>query len=131
VEIIIAKDGRRSIMETNKKNQEVHNMAEFVLKYWLQCLFGLICGGLSAGYLGLKSRMKRNKIIEEALLALLHDRLYAECQKNIMRGWATADDKRNIEYMYKPYKTLGGNGTCEAMYSVCLTLPFSPKEKDE
>ena len=115
---------------TNKAKREVHTMSDFILKYWLQCLFGLICGGLSAGYLRLKSRMKRNKIIEEALLALLHDRLYAECQRIISRGWASADDKRNLEYMYKPYETLGGNGTCKAMYSICLTLPFAPQGKE-
>lgn len=64
-------------------------------------------------------------ISHAALLALLHDRLYSACIGYLERGWCSADDKRNLEYMFKPYEKLGGNGTCKSMYLQCLDLPLS------
>ena len=53
---------------------------------------------------------------KSALLALLHDRLYYEIGRMLSEDTVKRDDYENITYLYKPYKQLGGNGTCEKMY---------------
>lgn len=107
-------------------------MKDFILKYWLEIVFGVAVSALSAGFIRLKTKFKRQKVIESALIALLHDRLYQSCKTNLERGWCSIEDKKNMEYMFRPYKELGGNGTAESMYCQCQTLPvvkvFEEKE---
>lgn len=99
-------------------------MSDFVIKYWLQIVFGVITAGLTAAYANVRHKLKRQKIVEQAILALLHDRLYQACQTYITQEYATIEDKRNLEYMFVPYSALGGNGTCKCMYERCQALPY-------
>ena len=69
------------------------------------------------------------EVLKEGILALLHDRLYQACSFFIEKGYCSLEDRANLEYLYKPYKALGGNGTGEHLYRKCLELPF--KQKDE
>ena len=64
-------------------------------------------------------------------LALLHDRLYQACQFYLKRGFCTLEDRDNLEYMFKPYKALGGNGTGEELYNRCLALPYESTERED
>lgn len=99
-------------------------MTDFILKYWLEFIFGIVTAVLTAAYINVRKKLKRNKIIEQAILAMLHDRLYQACIAYIERGWCDVEDKRNLEYLYAPYKELGGNGTCKQMYEQCQLLPI-------
>jgi len=103
-------------------------MHEFILRYWLQILFGLITAGMTAAYTLARKKLKRQAIVEQAILALLHDRLYQACQIYLAQDYATAEDKRNLEYMYAPYNALGGNGTCKCMYDRCQNLPYRQED---
>lgn len=60
------------------------------------------------------------------LLGLGHDRLYENLDAILKRGYTTVDELENVEYLYKPYRELGGNGTCERMYEQVNTLPHLP-----
>ena len=55
------------------------SVLDWIIKYWVQWLFGLICAALLAGYRRLAKRVKEQeeerKAIKEGLLAILHDRL--------------------------------------------------------
>ena len=55
-------------------------MLEFIAKYWMQWVFGIVAGGLTAAYRSLSKKIKaqkeENKAIKDGLLAILHDRLY-------------------------------------------------------
>lgn len=63
-------------------------------------------------------------IISKAVLALLHDKLYYQCDKQInVYGNITADELENLTYLFEPYKEMGGNGTCEQLYNECKALP--------
>lgn len=100
-------------------------MASLILQYmathWVAWLFACISGALLAAYHGLSKRLKvevvKSQAINAAVLALLHDRLYQACQFYINRGYCTVPDRDNLEYMFKPYKALGGNGTGEELYN--------------
>jgi hypothetical protein len=68
------------------------------------------------------SKKKKKSAESTAMLALLHDRLYWLMQKYIDRGNITADEYENINYLYEPYRKLGGNGTCERLYDEVKSL---------
>ena len=55
-------------------------------------------------------------LLNDSIQAVLHDSIYKECERLIQQGWVHSDDLKNLEYMYKPYKELGGNGTAKTLY---------------
>lgn len=74
---------------------------------------------------------ERFKKIESANLALLHDMIYQQCSFFLEQGWISVDDLENLEYIWKGYKGLGGNGTGEALYNKVVALPHKrPKEEE-
>ena len=103
-------------------------MLDWIIKYWVQWLFGLICAALLAAYRHLSKRVKEQeeerKAIKEGLLAILHDRLYAECSRCLAQGSIDTDAMRNLEYLYRSYHALGGNGTGTELYNRAKALPI-------
>ena len=65
---------------------------------------------------------------QKMLLGLAHDRLYSLLDEYLIRGYITTDELENLEYLYKPYRELGGNGTCERMYEQVTLLPHKKEE---
>ena len=103
-------------------------MLDWIIKYWVQWLFGLICAALLAGYRRLAKRVKEQeeerKAIKAGLLAILHDRLYQVCTVYIAQGWIETAGLKNLEYLYKSYHALGGNGTGTELYNRARVLPI-------
>ncbi|MBO0438978.1 hypothetical protein [Candidatus Enterococcus ikei] len=66
---------------------------------------------------------QRFKNLEEANLALLHDKIYQQCSFFLEQGWIPVDDLENLDYIWRGYYGLGGNGTGEALYKKVLELP--------
>lgn len=101
-------------------------MLDWIIRYWVQWLFGLICAALLAGYRRLAKRVKEQeeerKAIKAGQLAILHDRLYAECSRYIAQGSIDTDGLRNLEYLYRSYHALGGNGTGTELYNRAKAL---------
>ena len=60
---------------------------------------------------------------DEALIALLHDRIYQLAECYILSGFITFEEFDNLTYLYSPYKKLGGNNTGEDLYQKCKSLP--------
>lgn len=120
-------------------------MPEWVTKYWLEALFGGILLVLSTSTKLLFSRLKKDqlerqkkaeqesaeqKLIKEGVLAILHDRLYQACMHYIDANEITAEDLRNLEYLYNGYHNLGGNGTGTELYNRCRCLPLKVKSRE-
>ena len=112
-------------------------MVEFIKQYWLQVLFGGIVSGLSLSMKYLFKLMKKDRkerikkaeeeskeqdLIKEGVLSLLHDRIYQACQYHISKECVTVQDLNNLEYLYRGYRGLGGNGTGEELYKRCKSL---------
>lgn len=106
-------------------------MIDFILRYWIQELFALIIAILTWLWRVLLRRKKENDEMKEGMMALLHDRIYQACSYFLKRGWCSMEDRSNLEYLYKPYKALGGNGTGESLYQRCLALPFEEEKVRE
>jgi len=109
---------------------EVMRLKEFIVRYWVQELFALIIALMTWMLKKMRERQKESCIRKEAMLALLHDRLYRSCSYFLSQGYCPVDDRENLECLYKPYKALGGNGTGENLYHKCMELPISADEKE-
>ena len=104
---------------------------DWILKYWIQELFAVIIAVLTWCVRKLRKKKTEYDVLREGILALLHDRLYQACSFFIARGWASIDDRDNLEYLYRPYKALGGNGTGETLYHTVEKLPYQKEEEEK
>lgn len=86
-----------------------------------------LCAVLASGglwsYLSARADKKDNKTM--MLIGLGHDRIISLGMGYIERGWVTQDEYENLyEYLYKPYKALGGNGSAERVMKAVQNLPI-------
>lgn len=59
----------------------------------------------------------------QMLLGLAHDRIISLGSQYIARGDITTDEYENLyEYLYKPYKALGGNGSAKRIMDQVANL---------
>lgn len=100
-------------------------MTEFVLKYWLEFLFGVAVTGLTFCYNKLLKKFKEQEAIKEGLIAILHDRLFQSGMYFIEKGEITITALDNIEGIYVAYHNLGGNGTGTEIYERVKELPLT------
>lgn len=109
----------------------MRDLIETIEKYWVQEVLATISGAVA--WLGRKvHRWKQEQdLVKQGMLAILHDRLYQACQYYLRKGYCSIDDRDNMEYMFRPYKALGGNGTGEELYNRCLALPYEPEREEE
>ena len=65
-----------------------------------------------------------NYNITEMLIGLGHDRIMYLGVTYIDRGWITRDEYENLhDYLYVPYKNLGGNGSADKIMKEVNDLP--------
>lgn len=74
---------------------------------------------------------ERFKVLENAMISLQHDRLYQLTEMYIMRGYVTLDELDNLEYIFKSYRELGGNGSGERRYQLVQKLPIMNEKEVE
>ena len=75
-------------------------------------------------------RMDRRSAERAALLGLLHERLVDQCELYLDKGSITEGQYRDLdEYIYTPYKNLGGNGTGEEYMKRVQELIFERRAK--
>lgn len=123
---IYSPDDVKPYMDISIRTVGVMDMWDFIVKYWIDALF---TGSLAVAGVLLRSMYKQIKadrtekvLMKDGLLAILHDRLYQECNRLIAQDWCAVEDMRNLEYMYKSYHSLGGNGTGTELYERCKKL---------
>lgn len=92
-------------------------MWQFITEYWAGWLCALIGGAILAA-------IPKIKALWDAVLALLHDRIYTECYRFMELGYITRDGLRNLNYLYKTYHVMGGNGTGTELYKRACALPI-------
>ena len=104
---------------------------------WVQTVLAVFTSvmassGLWAYLLGRREQKLKKKEKEEEktsaknrmLIGLGHDRIVNLCTKYIERGWITTEEYEDLnEYLYKPYKEMGGNGTAEKLMAEIRELP--------
>ena len=103
-------------------------MFEFIVTYWLEALFTLLCSVFVFLFKRLFNKIKENrerqKAVEAGLQALLRNELIRRYREYEIKGEISILDKENMEHMFKEYENLGGNGTVAQMYKDMLNLPI-------
>lgn len=61
----------------------------------------------------------------DMLIGLGHDRITYLGMQYIKRGYVSKDEYENLyDYLYKPYKDLGGNGSAKRIMTEVSNLPI-------
>lgn len=98
----------------------MQQILSYISAHWTEWAIGLL--GLGWGYL--VKKVTEYKTIKDGLLAIMHDRLYQSCTFYIKQGSIDIGGLKNIEYLYKSYHALGGNGTGTDLYNRVKALPL-------
>lgn len=73
----------------------------------------------------LVKRATKTSAESEMLRGLAHDRIWSLGECYIKQGHISKDDFENLhDYLYLPYKALGGNGTAEKIMKEVDKLPL-------
>ena len=103
-------------------------MVDFIIKYWIEFLFGILVVGMTTMYKILLKNVKENKALKDGMKGILHNDIIYRCKKFLIIGYVTLDDLEELEYLFKPYKELGGNGTAKKMMDRVYNLPIKKEE---
>lgn len=98
----------------------MQQILSYISAHWTEWSIGLL--GLGWGYL--VKKVTEYKTIKDGLLAIMHDRLYQSCTFYIKQGHIDMGGLKNLEYLYKSYHALGGNGTGTELYNRAKALPI-------
>ena len=103
-------------------------MWEFVAKYWLEILFGLIVTGLTTGVTRINKKLKeektRNQAIENGVRDILRMQMLDTYERCKVAGTITVSRKDAIDSAYKSYHALGGNGTITQVHNELMGMPI-------
>lgn len=81
--------------------------------------------GSSGLWAFISSRRDKKDAKTRMLVGLAHDRILYLGQHYIQRGNITIDEYENLyEYLYKPYESLGGNGSAKRVIAEVQKLPI-------
>lgn len=69
--------------------------------------------------------------IGDGVVALLHFRLYVECQRIICCGYCSLDEWEDLEHLFQTYEALGGNGTGKILYQEAKEIFIKSRGKNE
>lgn len=102
-------------------------MWEFVVKYWLEFVFGIIVAALSAGYARLTKKLKaeraKNQAIENGLRDILRIQILDSYERCVSAGNViTVSRKDAIDSAYNSYHALGGNGTITQVHEEIMRM---------
>lgn len=76
----------------------------------------IICAVIASSgfWLWIQKKMEGKDAKTRMLIGLAHDRIIQLGMEYINRGYITNDEYENlIDYLYKPYEEMGGNGTAK------------------
>ena len=69
--------------------------------------------------------MDKRDVKTQMLIGLGHDRIMYLGMSYIQRGWITRDEYENlVDYLYKPYELMGGNGSAKRVVDEVKKLPL-------
>lgn len=101
---------------------------------YLEMAVTIICSILaSSGLWALIEKVREKKDAKtQMILGLGHDRIIYLCKRFITQGYISADEYENLhDYLYVPYKAMGGNGTAERLMEEVKKLPSFKETANE
>lgn len=100
------------------------------MRYWLECIFGVICAALSAGYASLKKKLKaekaKNAAIENGLRGILRIQILDTYDKCTAEGNTISVSRKDaIVSIYQSYVALGSgeaDDTIKNLYNEIMKM---------
>ena len=110
-------------------------MPEWMIKYWVEWLFGIVCAGLTLAYRRMSAKAKQDRAVQQAVRlgveALLDDRIVQLYKQYESQGYCPIDARRSLEKLYNAYHALGGNGTNTDLINKIKGFPTEPPEEEK
>lgn len=104
-------------------------MVEFIFKYWIEFLFGLVISGMGVFAKILYGQYLKNKAIAEGVQALLRNGIVETYNMWIEKDYCPIYARENAARMYVPYHVLGGNDIATDLIEDLKNLPTEPQKK--
>ena len=101
---------------------------------WLKLVLTVLASCLaSSGFWAfVQARREKKDARTQMLVGLAHDRIISLGEKYIEQGWISHSDYENLhDYLYKPYKKMGGNGSAERVMQEVDKLPIRKSAYDK
>lgn len=102
-------------------------MPEWVAKYWVEWVFGLVVAGVAAYCKRIAAQVKKEreeqKALRDGMRSLLRRQIIADCEQAARDGYCETKTKDTIEDMYQSYHALGGNGVVTHLKAQIMNLP--------
>lgn len=103
-------------------------MWEFLVKYWLEVLFGCITTGVGIALRRISKKLEkeriRSKAIEDGVRDVLRLQILDNYEKCKQAGKISVSRKDAIDSAYNSYHALGGNGTITQVHSEIMEMPI-------
>jgi hypothetical protein len=105
-------------------------MWDFIVKYWLECIFGVIVTALATAYGSLVKKFKaekaKNAAIENGLRGILRIQILDTYDKCVAEGRTISISRKDaIVQIYSSYKALGDgqdDDTIKSMYDELIHM---------
>ncbi len=102
-------------------------MPEWITKYWVEWLFGLVIAAMTFVVKKLSSRIRKeqeqNQALRDGVRSLLKAQIVELCKRALKDGWCGPELRDTINACFASYQALGGNGTTASMVSQTMELP--------
>lgn len=99
-----------------------------------QMVVTIVCAvlGSSGLWVLIQKHLDKKDAKTQMLIGLGHDRVMHLGMKYIERGYITRDEFENlVDYLYKPYADMGGNGSAARVIEEVRHLPIREHHKYE
>ena len=118
-------------------------MPDWIIKYWVEWLFGLVIAILGGLYKHLSNKGKAErqereakakqdaeeiKALKNGMRSILRRQIIADCEAAQKEEYCDTTTKDTIKDMYDSYHALGGNGVVSALVTQTMILPSVRKE---
>lgn len=102
-------------------------MPEWIVKYWIEWLFGVLIAAIAAYSKHLSAQVKKErdeqKALRDGMRSLLRRQIILDCEQSVLDGFCDTKRKDTIEDMYNSYHALGGNGVVTSLKAQVMNLP--------
>ena len=113
-------------------------MPEWIVKYWVEWMFGALLAILGACFKHLSNKFKKEKqermekaqrneeeikALRDGMRSLLRRNIIADCETAQIQGYCNITNKDVIKDMFDSYTALGGNGIVKPMVEQLMKMP--------
>jgi len=102
-------------------------MPEWITKYWVEWVFGIIAAGMAWVIRRLSVRIKKeqaeNEALRDGMRSLLRAQIVENSERALRDGWCGVRLRDTIVDLYTSYHALGGNGAVTSLVEQTMQLP--------